>query len=89
MNEKFVTQLIAELIESQSQAMAMLTMALAQGQDAGALKARIEALIKAGKATKSILPTAEKFLLACQAAAHAEALHQASVQGEAGHPKPH
>lgn len=89
MNEKFVAQLIAELIESQSQAMATLTMALAQGQDAGALKVRIAALIKAGKATGNILPTAEKFLLACQAAAHAESLHQASDQDAARRPKAH
>lgn len=89
MNEKFFAQLIAELIESQKQAMATLTMALAQGQDASVLKVRIEKLISAGKASAQLTDTAVKMLTACQAAAHAEALLQASDQDAARRPKPH
>lgn len=87
MNEKFFAQLIAELIEAQGQAMAILVQALCQQVDPGRLTTDLQAQIAAAQTLPSISATAIKIAIQAQAAAQAEKTHQAKPASEGPHPK--
>lgn len=87
MNEKFIGQIIAELIEAQGQAMAILTQALCQQVNPARLKSDLQRHIAAAEKLPSISPIAIKIATQAQAAAHAEAMLQARPASEGPHPK--
>lgn len=72
MNEKFIAQLIAELIESQGVALGMLAAAVAKQVDPEKLTADLRAQLQAAKMTNKMPGATEKIATHALAAAEAE-----------------
>lgn len=86
MNEKFIAQIIAELKEAQSQALAIFVQALCQQVDPGRLKRDLQAQISAAQKMHGTSPVAMQMLTQALAAAEAERMIQANSTSAASHP---
>ena len=87
MNEQFFKQLVAELIEAQGQAMAILTQSICQQIDPGRLKTDLQKNLASAKSLPSTSPIALKIAQQAMAAAEAERMLQAKPLSEGPHPK--
>ena len=87
MDEKFMQQVIAELIASQESAFGLLTSALCQQLDPARLREDLSKTIASAKQLQSTPALTVKFLQAAMAAAEAEKMLQARPLSEGPHPK--
>lgn len=87
MNEKFIAQLILELQNAQTEALALLTQALCQQVDPRKLKMDLDRITQAYQKMPNSSSIALKLVQGAQAAAHAEQMLQARPPNEGPHPK--
>ena len=87
MNEQFMKQLIAELIEAQGQALGILTQALCQQVDPARLKTDLQKTLASAKLLKSHSTLTDKLVAHAQAAAQAAQTLQARPRSEGPYPK--
>lgn len=76
MNEEFIKQIIAELIEANQQALSIVVASISRQIDADRLKSDLESQIAAAKLLKQISPIAIQQATNVLAAVHAETLLQ-------------
>lgn len=86
MDEKFFKQAVAQLINAQSEAFAILTQALCQQVDPGRLKTDLQQAIAAAEQMPGTSAIARDIVRHAMAAADAERMLQARPPGEGPHP---
>ena len=74
MNEEFIKQIIAELIEANQQALSIVVASISRQLDADRLKSDLESQIAAAKLLKQTSPIAIQQATSALAAVHAETL---------------
>lgn len=87
MNEEFMKQIVAELIEAQGQALGTLTAALCQQIDPARFTADLQKWMASAEKLRGHTPMATRLLNSALAAAQAEKTLQARPLSEGPYPK--